>query len=471
MRIEIKRLAERYLPEKLARKAEPLAATADAVLSGTDDNARAQRMAMIIFVIRVASAIIAFVSQVMLARWLGTFEYGIFVAIWVIALFAGNITGVGFPSAVIRLISEYRAQELPGLLRGSIRVSVLVSLVVTTLFSLAAAALLYFYPGVVKAYYIAPAYLALICLPALSLEGVMDGVGRAFNWTYVAFFPTFIMRPLGILVVMWIAILAGFEANAITAMWAGIISTSVTTIYQCVAAFSKLPGEVPKVRSEYRYGYWVAIALPMFLVEGFYILQTSIDIIFVSALMTPEDTAVYYASTKILALVHFVYFAVRGAVSHRYSTFHQQGDRVAFQNFVQRTVAWTFWPSLLLAGLMMVLGKYFLMLFGSEFTSGEYLIWILAIGIVLRSSVGPAESLLVMAGGQNACASIYALNVLVNIMLNFSLIPLFGLAGAAIATTSALAFESLALHALAKRKLGIHVFIIPQRSTPAGNAA
>jgi O-antigen/teichoic acid export membrane protein len=120
---------------------------------------------------------------------------------------------------------------------------------------------------------------------------------------------------------------------------------------------------------------------------------------------------------------------------------------------------------------MMVLGKYFLMLFGSEFTSGEYLIWILAIGIVLRSSVGPAESLLVMAGGQNACASIYALNVLVNIMLNFSLIPLFGLAGAAIATTSALAFESLALHALAKRKLGIHVFIIPQRSTPAGNAA
>ena len=40
-------------------------------------------MSVIAFPIRIVSAVIAFVSQVLLARWMGSFEYGIFVLVWV----------------------------------------------------------------------------------------------------------------------------------------------------------------------------------------------------------------------------------------------------------------------------------------------------------------------------------------------------------------------------------------------------
>ena len=38
-----------------------------------------------------------------------------------------------------------------------------------------------------------------------------------------------------------------------------------------------------------------------------------------------------------------------------------------YEQFIQETVHWTFWPSLALALLMLVVGKYFLMLFGPDF--------------------------------------------------------------------------------------------------------
>ena len=42
----------------------------------------AQRLAGTVFLIRVVSALLAFGSQVLFARWMGTFEFGIFVYVW-----------------------------------------------------------------------------------------------------------------------------------------------------------------------------------------------------------------------------------------------------------------------------------------------------------------------------------------------------------------------------------------------------
>jgi len=471
LRINITNIANKLLPEKLVNRLQPVLQVADAILSGSDDNARSQRTALIVFIIRVASAVIAFFSQVILARWLGTFEYGIFVAVWVIVIFAGTVASIGLPSAVTRLIAEYQQQKLPSLLQGAVRSSVQIAFISSTLLAILGAILVYYYPDIVEKYYITPIYLAAICLPMLSIEGVSDGIARAFNWTYVAFLPTYIMRPLGIIFVIGVAHMLGYSVNSVTAMWGGVISCYVTTLFQLAFIMKKLSNAVPSAQPQYQLKYWLVIAMPIFLVEGFYVLQTSVDVMLITAYLTPQDTAIYFASTKILALVHFVYFAVKAAVSHRYTAFHKSGDIEAFRNFVQKTVMWTFWPSLILGCVMMLVGKYFLMLFGPEFVSGTHLIWILAIGIILRASVGPAEALLVMAGGQTSCAFIYAITLGVNIALNISLIPIYGLAGAAIATTFALGFESAALHVVAKRKLKVHAFIIPQRNLVSDSPA
>lgn len=464
MQINLEKIGDKLLPKKINARVLPILRKADIILSGDDENSASQRIALITFTIRVISAFIALVSQILLARWLGTFEYGIYVAIWVVVIILSTITCIGFPSAVVRYVGQYRESGQLDLMHGIIRASMYISLAFSAIVAGTGAFILYSFPEMLTGYYIVPVFIAAVCLPMLAVEGVMDCIARAFSWPKIAFIPTYILRPLFIIIFAGIAFIVGFPANAETTMWAALIASFASFIIQYAVLFKKLNKEVPKAKPTYQTKKWIIVALPIFLVEGFYTLMTSVDILFVSALMRPEDTAVYFATTKILALVHFVYFAVRASVSHRYSAFHTNGDLVAFQNFVQNTVSWTFWPSVLMAAFMAIFGKYFLMLFGSEFTSGSFILIVLLLGIVIRSSIGPAEALLVMADRQKMCAGIYAVTLGVNVVLNLSLIPIFGILGAAIATSIALAFETASLHAAAKRTLGLHAFIIPRRT-------
>lgn len=463
--IKLEQTGKKYLPKKILPHAQPLLRKADAILLDDSEDAASQRSALLTFVIRVASAFIALLSQILLARWLGTFEYGIFVGIWVALIILSTITCLGFPSAVVRFIGEYREKNRPDMVHGIIRASMFIALLFSILTAGLGSFILYTFPNIVSDAYVVPIFLAAICLPMLAIEGILDYIARAFDWPKTAFLPTYIIRPLAIIFFVALTYVAGYIPTAITTMYAAIGACLVSFLAQYIVILGKLRKALPKVAPTYKWKYWTLVALPIFLVEGFYTLMTSMDVLIVSYLMKPEDTAVYFAATKILALVHFVYFAVRAAVSHRYSALHSSGDKKAFQAFVTNTVAWTFWPSLFMALFMAIFGHLFLMLFGEEFTAGTFVLYFLLIGIVIRSSIGPAEALLVMAGSQNVCAVIYIITLFVNVTLNFTLIPKFGIIGAAMATSIALIFETSILYVSIKRSLGLHVFIIPKNET------
>jgi O-antigen/teichoic acid export membrane protein len=86
--------------------------------------------------------------------------------------------------------------------------------------------------------------------------------------------------------------------------------------------------------------------------------------------------------------------------------------------------------------------------------------FILAVGMLARAAVGPAERLLNMLGERRECAWIYALAFVINLVLCMVLIPRIGIEGAAASTSTALVVESLLLYLVARRRLGFHVFIM-----------
>lgn len=454
------------MPQSTYLKAEPILVRIDEMLNGQGDSAVSSRIAMFAFAIRVFSAAIAYFSQILLARWMGEYDYGIYVSIWVGIVILGGIACLGFQTGVIRFISEYKTSGEDNLLRGSITGALSWAfLAATVLAGIGALGIYYFGSAFIEnSHFLIPLYLAAICLPMLALQEVQDGVARAHNWPGVALAPTFIMRPLLILVVMIASILLGYQASASSAMIATIIAVYLTSVFQFVVLRSRLKEAVPSGSKEYRPSNWLKITFPIFLVEGFYNLLTNVDILILARFVEPDKVGVYFAAAKTLALVHFVYFAVKAAAAHRFSTYHSSGNMKRYEEFIRETIHWTFWPSLVLAMLMLIAGKYLLMLFGENFAAGESVIWILTIGIIVRASVGAAESVLTMSGKQKMCALVYAVTLLVAIVLNVILIPIYGLNGAALATTLSLCFEAIALYAAARRTLGLHIFIIPKLS-------
>jgi hypothetical protein len=95
------------------------------------------------------------------------------------------------------------------------------------------------------------------------------------------------------------------------------------------------------------------VSLPIFLVEGFFFLLTNADVLLVGYFMRPEDVAVYFATVKTLALVHFVYFAVKAGAAQRYAQYAHSGDQARLAAFARDTVSWTFWPSLMMGGVVL----------------------------------------------------------------------------------------------------------------------
>jgi O-antigen/teichoic acid export membrane protein len=99
-------------------------------------------------------------------------------------------------------------------------------------------------------------------------------------------------------------------------------------------------------------------------------------------------------------------------------------------------------------------------LFGPSFTRVYIVKFILAVGMVARAAVGPAERLLNMLGERKQCALIYAGAFAINLVRCVILISRIGIEGAALATSSALVAESIQPFVVAKRQLGLHVFIL-----------
>jgi O-antigen/teichoic acid export membrane protein len=110
--------------------------------------------------------------------------------------------------------------------------------------------------------------------------------------------------------------------------------------------------------------------------------------------------------------------------------------------------------------VILAFGRPLLALFGADFERGYIVMFILAVGMLARAAVGPAERLLNMLGERKQCAAVYAGAFAINLILCAILIPRLGIEGAAVSTSTALVVESIMLYVVAKRRLGFHVFIL-----------
>jgi O-antigen/teichoic acid export membrane protein len=471
MRITATYAAANLLPELLAARALPFATKIDEILSSNDPNAVARRMSLITFAIRLISAAIVFGSQIILARWMGDFEFGIFVLVWTTAVIVGSLSTFGFATTLVRFIPQYRGNGNSNELRGILLTGRLFAIIAASLIAALGVGLITIFSHNMESYFVAPFILGALTLPMIALGDTLEGMARAHSWPIKALSPTYIIRPTLLLVFMLGAIISGFKPEAKTALVAAILATYLTTIFQLLSITSSVERILPDGPKTNNYSAWAAVSWPIFLVEGFLFLITNADVLLVGVFLEPDKVAVYYAAAKTLMLVHFVYFAVKAGVAQRYSQLIHFGDKTELEQFVRSSARWTFWPSLAVGIVVLVLGKFLLSLFGETFTQGYPLLFILIVGVVLRASIGPAESLLNMSGNERICAIIFAMTLLISVAMAITLIPIYGLNGAALSVAMAMTFETVALVFVVWKRLHIKISVFADFLPPSKKGA
>jgi O-antigen/teichoic acid export membrane protein len=448
-----------FVPAAWHRDIDQAGARVYALFADGSDSSVVRRLAGAAFLIRVISAGIAFVAQILLARWMGGFEFGIYIYAWTWVLLVGGMVDLGLGSAAQRFIPEYGEHKQFALLRGFISGSRWLALMSATVIAGIGAIAVKLLSPLIDPQTILPLYFACATLPMFGLWAVQSGIARSYGWVNLGLTPNYVQRQLVLLALMGVAFAVGLPTNAVSATIFGVIALMSVSLGQMVVLNRKLRGVVEPGPKAYAVRLWYATAAPIFVVEAFYLLLTYSDVIILQQFRPSDEVAIYYAASKTLAFVAFIYYSVAQTIAHKFAEHHITGDRQRLRSFLKQAVALTFWPSLGSIVVLLALGRPLLRLFGQGFDAGYYLMFIIAVGLLARASVGPAERLLNMLGERRSCALVYAASFALSLILCIVLIPPMGLAGAALASTLALIFESASLFVVAKYRLGLHCFI------------
>jgi len=434
-----------------------------AMLGGSTEASVTRRLAATIFIIRVVSAVMAYGAQILLARWMSTSDYGVYVYVWTWVLLLGSMMDFGISASAQKLIPEYRTRGQHALLRGFLSGSRWLTLAVSAIASLMLAGLVRLLSPWIEAAAIVPLYVGCATLPAFVVANTQDGIARSHDWMRLGLMPQFIVRQTLIIGFTAGAFALGFNLGATVAMLASFAAVWLAMLGQMMVLNRRLARHVEPGEKAYDVRGWLAVSLPILLVESFYLLLSYTDVLVLQQFRSSEEVGIYFAVVKTLALVSFIHYAMSATTAHRFAEYNAQGDKGRLSAYVAHAIQWTFWPSLAATLVLLAFGKPLLWLFGPQFVIGYDIMFIAAIGLVVRSAIGPVERLLNMLGHQHICALAYALAFAMNLVLCVALVPHFGGHGAAAATSISLAFETVLLFAIVRRRLGLHVLAFGKR--------
>jgi len=156
-------------------------------------------------------------------------------------------------------------------------------------------------------------------------------------------------------------------------------------------------------------------------------------------LSTSESVGIYNIAFLISNMLALIFMGFNNAFSPLVSELYHNERKAELEDLyssLTRTVLIVVTPALI---WLMGFGDDVLRCFGSDFPAGYMALVILGVGVLTRCAVGSVGTMLVLSGHQNYNAVNIAAVTAANIGLNLYLIPRYGVLGAAIATSVALA--------------------------------
>lgn len=430
------------------------AARLRALLGEEGDFATVLRGAGLVVIIRVLASAVGFASVVLLARWMGSSEYGLYsFAIASMILLAYPAT-LGLPGAAVRFVAQHAADDDWQHVVGFMRLSSWLAFGCGALVASLAIAVVLFFESYLDPGYIAPTILALAGIPIVALSIVRSEAIRGLGWVVLAWGPMQLGQPVLLLAGAAVILLIAMHLTAVMAVGASIIAYVVILVAQWGLSHVRL-GTRTRVEPKVQPGTWLGVAVSFIWISLATLTLLQAGVIVVGIFLTPHDVAVYSAAAATSGFVTLPLYAAVALGAPKFAALHAQNRRVELQALFTDITRWTFWPSLAIALGFFAFGSILLRLFGPGFEQGYMILTILALGNLASPFVGPVVSLLNMTGHQAVTARVLSVCAMLAVALSLIFTPVWGIVGTAFAFATAIVLWNAWLTIFVVRKLGI----------------
>ena len=398
-----------------------------------------------IFGCRVSGAVLALLTQWVLARWMGAEHLGSYLFAYSWMIIVARLSGLGLNSAAPRFIGEGLARGEPGKVRGFIGFSGRVVLGVST----AAATL-----GITATLLVGdtaagdpwPLIIAFASVPVMALIGVFQGIAISYSWFRPAFIPNTVLRPALFLAVVgtlwWTARSVG--VSVVMLIQAGSLVLALLLLMASMGGALKrdLAGANPTTEPS----LWTTTALALLIISLFRDYLPELSIIVAGLYLAPDEIAIFSIAFKVAALTSFILFSVDNFTLPLIARSAAIGDRAAMEEAAQRATRLTVVGSVGALVAFWLWGRWALSLFGAEFVDGYRLLLMLTAAQVIRAAVGPVLPLLTVGGHERESLKVLGVSLLLVGPLVVLLAPAWGADGVGAAVAAAIVLSSLALN-------------------------
>ena len=423
---------------------------------------------------RIGGQLLGFLLTFVIAYFFGANGLGDYVlAIIVLKIFT-LISKLGLDTASIRYIAEYSSENsLSSILdfrKKSIFLITTVSIICSLVMYLGANIIAEFIKAnpqhiEITSFFILP--MSLFIFHYQNMRGLKEIAGYSFFfWMSQALFS-----------LIAILTLTTFTKDPAVPLYAYLVSLIVISIFS-VISFTYFLNKRKRIkelftddkRSESVKNILI-VSLPLMLAQAVHFIMSWTDKLMLGILDSPDvisglstnsaQIGVYHTAFKLSMFATIGLMAVKSIASPKFAELYKQREFKLLKKVTQQSTKLIFWTTLPLVALFIFFSESLMLLFGDEFQAGVFAFILLSIGRVFVSFSGAAGNLLQMCGRQVIFMNIAVIGSVINVILNFSLIPIYGINGSAIATMISLVSFNFLLVYYVKKEFGFYTFYNP----------
>lgn len=384
------------------------------------------------FTFKIGGMISIYLFHFLLASYAGAEANGIFSTFFTILSIFSVFCILGLDTFILKNIADSNSKNRFRNLKVIYLKALGIVLFLSTLFALILYRILVY--GEFDFYgYSDIIYYVILCIIPFSILHVNAESFRAIkNIKLFSFFKNFSIFGFATAILVF-----GPTTNINSGVSAFTIAVFCLSIISLILWFKSIFKKVSFENTNISYFGMLKESFPMFLSGSLFLLMSWVDILMLGFFNSQVDVGIYTIAIKIAGLVTIFLFAINTILGPKISELYHNQKLGALAKLVQKTAILSFLFSLPILFIILLFPDNLLQLFGNDFQTidSKKTLIILAFGQITNVFFGSVIYILDMTGRHIISRNILLFTAIVNIMLNFILIPKYSICGAAISTS------------------------------------
>ena len=416
------------------------------------------RNSLLLFIAQIISAVFGIASSVLIARIIGPRIMGQYsYLIWIVSTLTA-VGSLGIPNTLIKYIAEYsegKKKDLSDAIAGNLLVLTIIIGVVTTVVLFLLASFHVFPNSIQTGYFYLLAFILPLTILSSSLTAILRGKRRYQTLLYVGL----ITSPVMFLMILG-TLLISPTLNGLVAYY--IVNTIFSFVLLAIFArrsFSLSLVKLPKKLFHSVFKFALSVSGILLLDQ---IVWSQSEVLFLGHYSTPEQVAFYTVSYTLTTNVMNLFpGSILGALMPHISALHGQENKKEIISSYQNAAKYVgIIVAALVGGGIALASPFIYTVYGSQYSQMIPVFRILLITSGLAAIFGVTATILYGTTQQNIILKTGFILSIINILLDFLIIPFYGATGAALANgISQFIGGIIGIYLLSKREVQFPIYV------------